>query len=449
MSALALAARFAWAWAWRWLLVGPALTAGVLFAVFVVAGPSPGSTAELLVIDLLTTVLMLASLAAFHRTTKVMADVLGNGPAGSWRPAKGKVFGSWLVLTCMGAVVVVAAASVPGDLERAWPSTLLVVAVAGSTWIISLAEVLRRAPSLLLTPSPPGSVVIGDRLVEQSALRGRLWIGVGAAVLVVGCGATFWTASAGGSVRVAILVACVFSVTAQIAIQRGRRHLVRVGLDADPRPPILFLRPFEQDGVNYFPRPGLTPSSYARALLTIAHGTQYEDALVYAFRDVGPLVAIGRPGDSLPQTGAARVYFDRGDEDGWRSRVKTLVAESRLVILQVGSSPGLAWEVETVLSTLRASPDRLALAVPPPQVRSLRGWRRHRMRHAQYEAFRSRFSVLFPRGLPEALGPFQFLMFAADWTPVFADPDGQSVRPPRDGNPMSALSWLEALLAWR
>ena len=62
---------------------------------------------------------------------------------------------------------------------------------------------------------------------------------------------------------------------------------------------------------------------------------------------VGPVVAIGKPGEPVPQLGAARLYVAH---DVWQSRVIELMAIAGLVVVRVGSSPGVLWEIEQALA---------------------------------------------------------------------------------------------------
>lgn len=91
--------------------------------------------------------------------------------------------------------------------------------------------------------------------------------------------------------------------------------------------------------------------------------TGFEDAgeiqLAQAFSAVGPVVAIGKPGDRLRVPGAARSYVEGED---WQPEVERLMDRSRLVIFKVSISDGLLWEYKTALE--RVPPNRIVL-VPP------------------------------------------------------------------------------------
>lgn len=57
---------------------------------------------------------------------------------------------------------------------------------------------------------------------------------------------------------------------------------------------------------------------------------------------VGPVMAIGKPGESLPELGAARLYV--GD-DAWQARITDLIRQARFVVVQAGTTANLRWEI--------------------------------------------------------------------------------------------------------
>ena len=74
--------------------------------------------------------------------------------------------------------------------------------------------------------------------------------------------------------------------------------------------------------------------------------TTEEEQLLKALRGLGSAMAIGRPGEKLPQIGAARVYYD---DNEWRDRVEKLIRSARLLVIRTGIGEGLRWEVEHVI----------------------------------------------------------------------------------------------------
>jgi hypothetical protein len=134
---------------------------------------------------------------------------------------------------------------------------------------------------------------------------------------------------------------------------RGKQYLARAraserAVEAD-RPPVLYLRPFRADQRVR----GMVLSSTFMSLSSLA---SEEEQLADAVRPIGPLVAIGRPGEALPLPGALRVY---AGNDEWQAEVGRMLASAQLVILRPGASEGVRWEIEQVFRSV--VPERLLL----------------------------------------------------------------------------------------
>ncbi|ANZ40852.1 hypothetical protein BBK82_37580 [Lentzea guizhouensis] len=164
-------------------------------------------------------------------------------------------------------------------------------------------------------------------------------------------------------------------------------------LAADARPPVLYLRSFLVD--ELLARTGETGVDYFRT---------EEERFARAFSRIGPLVAIGRPGEPLPPAGAPRVYVG----DDWQQTVRELLHRSRLVLIGAGRGEGLRWELELV--TVTVDPRRVVVLLP------FGNW--------EYDHFRSEVAGLFPHPLPD-LAPLPdaddhtvraALHFREDWT---------------------------------
>ena len=107
-------------------------------------------------------------------------------------------------------------------------------------------------------------------------------------------------------------------------------------LERDPRPPVLLLRSFGDDLLLDV---GVTDPKLYGSL------TQ-EIKLVGVLNKIGPVIAIGRPGEKFPTLGAARFYVP---DDQWRIAVEYFMQQSAVVVFIMGQSPGVLWEVETAL----------------------------------------------------------------------------------------------------
>ena len=205
-----------------------------------------------------------------------------------------------------------------------------------------------------------------------------------------------WPPAAHGAVAaVAGVLAAGLAGFARLLHRLGRRKRAATRPAPPPDvPPVLYLRPFDQDAA-------MGELGGRVSMLT------YEEQLREAFRTVGPLVAIGRPGELLPELGAGRVYV--GD-DRWRAAVLDLIMRARLVVLGLGPGEGLRWEVERATRLL--PPQRLVLLLPADP--------------AVYDASARALAGSFPHGLPRypagrsarQLAVGAAVWFRPDWNPV-------------------------------
>lgn len=128
-------------------------------------------------------------------------------------------------------------------------------------------------------------------------------------------------------------------------ISRGFTRSADEVLRADPRPPVLFLRPFTADSKVL---PGISRM--------LGFATPMEAALIVAYMRRGPGVAIGRPGaleGELPPLGAYRMVLGH---ESWQAEVTKLVEAAQIVALlwDGTSTPGIMWELRHVLSSTAA-----------------------------------------------------------------------------------------------
>jgi hypothetical protein len=145
--------------------------------------------------------------------------------------------------------------------------------------------------------------------------------------------------------------------------RRARRHLVRVitsVAELRPRSYVLYLRPFWQDltASGIAPPQDLSPD-----LQILRSGRTHEERLARMFRQFGPMVTVGRPGEALPAgSGACRFYLPRND---WQDPVRGLIGSARVILLGAGPGAGTIWEYAEVLR--RAHHYRLVVLVTDPE----------------------------------------------------------------------------------
>jgi len=177
-------------------------------------------------------------------------------------------------------------------------------------------------------------------------------------------------------------------------INVGRKKKARLAEDVlsqDGRPPIIYLRSFETDGIQ-------DRGFYA--------SRTYEEQLAKALRPMGPFVAIGRPGERSPELGAARLYVD---DAGWQNKVQEMLPNAGLVILRLGASVGLVWELEQIRKLV--DPRKVILDLP------IKG-RRGPLDIQQYaQVVEMAPKAFFLPALNELQGA-RFICFDDEWTPI-------------------------------
>lgn len=240
----------------------------------------------------------------------------------------------------------------------------------------------------------------------------------------------------------------VFGTLGGTLVHYGYRLSLKLGtglLTNDRRAPILYLRSFDDDG-RYNLNPvglisatcGLRPmgSSMLGQLLNfhplrifrLLIGTSCdtaEEQMAYYFRKLGPVIAIGRPGESVAVGGAARIYVDH---NVWQERVLQVLQRAQIVILQPAKdrmaeflvredkiddsskrSDGIWWEIEQCIQ--RVAPGKLILCLAALSDSE-----------AGYELFRRRINKLLNGEMPPKLGKVLFVTFTGDWKPVPIEP---------------------------
>jgi hypothetical protein len=127
----------------------------------------------------------------------------------------------------------------------------------------------------------------------------------------------------------------------------------------DPRAPILLLRRFRDDNRDFGVRDPATPFVPYSSL----EQHTFEQMVTERFAAAGPVVAIGKPGESLPSLGAARMYVGN---DEWQAKIEEYLPRAGRIVMILGrieGEVGLAWELRNIWATV--APERVVFVVPP------------------------------------------------------------------------------------
>lgn len=205
-------------------------------------------------------------------------------------------------------------------------------------------------------------------------------------------------------VAVALFGFLVYPRIARALRDRVREHATPAEqvMAKDPRPPVVYLRSFSEDGT----RPE-TPVFLLSPFPTYVNKPTYEEGITHYFRKIGPFVALTGGSHGPPELGASRLTTR--DED-WRRTFEDLVQRCSLVIFRAGDSQSLMWELNRLVACIDPRKVIIYLQIGPEIDLGVQ--------QARYNKFRRLTSSLFPRSLPEQRGKNTYLTFGKAWDPV-------------------------------
>ena len=135
-------------------------------------------------------------------------------------------------------------------------------------------------------------------------------------------------------------------------LETRRQAMLGLGqiLATDERAPVLFLRSFSDDHIQL--RSRRKPMLWPLALRRLGAEDSFEEALTIAVTELGPVIAIGRPGEQ-----------EYVSDETWQQRVDELISRASLIVVLIGNTKGLAWEAARLL--MPGSRDKVLFVVPP------------------------------------------------------------------------------------
>jgi hypothetical protein len=206
------------------------------------------------------------------------------------------------------------------------------------------------------------------------------------------------------------LASVVPAYAAYLLLRRAKKHTAVGGdtvLSQDTRPPVLYLRSFQDETsqqavLHRFTRAALPERTWL-ALGVPNNAVQEQDALGHVFRKVGPYVALGKPGEELPELGSSKMYVPNA---AWQERVRALIGTSRLIVFQAGRTEGLRWELNELVRTV--NPVMLLVILP--------------VTTDDYASFVRWANLVLPRPLPSEYPSSRIVVFDRQWAPAWLPP---------------------------
>lgn len=180
--------------------------------------------------------------------------------------------------------------------------------------------------------------------------------------------------------------------------------------EIDQRSPVLFLRPFDEDKSRTY------DVIIAGETTVNIQGTSEEFLL--RLNAIGPLVSIGEPNwqsriGAYPY-GAYRVFVEH---QNWQQKVEELLGKSSLVVLTVGESAGIEWEIEAVKNKIDHT--ALLLYLPPRPTGALTKKGRAKKEKTIYDEFKTMIEKRFPIHLPDFQETIYIIGFKENGDPIF------------------------------
>jgi len=188
--------------------------------------------------------------------------------------------------------------------------------------------------------------------------------GIPASVILGVTGATTWA----NVFRISMISYMLYAGCVSLAKRLHSKPIEQV-LQEDPRPSVLYLRPFERED-DYFTAP---LNDECRALgIPIRNPSAFRQTATleeYFFREVtarlGPFVGLGDPYDYAPPAGVARVYLP---DEGWEAEFLSMARNCGCIFLALGESPNFERELRS-LRDERLLTKVFAFTSPPPKDR--------------------------------------------------------------------------------
>ncbi len=206
-----------------------------------------------------------------------------------------------------------------------------------------------------------------------------------------------------GAIILAIILVGLFFYK---RLQRKRLLTTVAEIELDTRAPVIYLRSFNQEESDNSVKKKIHDNFFGEFIPGVSSPDREQEQhnIAKYMNQIGPYIAIGRPGEDLPFPGARKVYVA---DDEWQDVVSKWIDKSKTVVLEPdGSGQGLTWE----MTYLAQHADPKSILIILPRV------------HADYTPVRNHLCNCFPKPLPEEMPRgTRLLTFKPDWEPLPID----------------------------
>lgn len=210
------------------------------------------------------------------------------------------------------------------------------------------------------------------------------------------------------------LLAILPIYAAYLLLRRSKKHSVARGesvLQNDTRAPVVYLRSFkdeELESSSLYRFKNLAASDKTWLAATVPNNSvQEQDALGYLFRNIGPYIALGRPGEKLPELGSSKLY---SSNEEWQETIRRFFNDSKLIVFRAGITDSLKWELVEIVQTI--IPRKVLMILP--------------VRDEDYLRFIQWANSVLPKPLPKDLPSSRLVTFDDTWSPAYL-PKGRTL----------------------
>lgn len=216
------------------------------------------------------------------------------------------------------------------------------------------------------------------------------------------------------SIALSPLVGAIPLFIGYLVLREAKKYSVQGGesiLKNDSRPPVLYLRSFndevEDRSMVKYVKSISTSNKKDLALTMPSVGFREQDAMGYVFRKIGPYIALGKPGETLPELGSSKIYVPN---ESWQNTIRDFFRKSKLIIFRAGKTEGLKWELQELVQTV--TPRKVAMILP--------------VKDEEYDSFIQWANVIMPTPLPTKYPSSRMLIFDETWK-SFCLPQGRTI----------------------
>jgi hypothetical protein len=207
------------------------------------------------------------------------------------------------------------------------------------------------------------------RMAGSRSSRAIGWVVTGYATLIVaGIVAMIALLSQAAGLSELIELGLSAGAISGIMFYHGRRAntpTVEAAMWHDERPPLLYLRSFDQEASRFVHVSHEDADKYCEISSSGPDARSYyltlEQFLAREVNErIGPFIALGNPTDYLPPEGAYRTYTADGE---WQEYIAKLLNRSNAILMQMGHSDNLNWELTSIRE--RGFQKKLFVVTPP------------------------------------------------------------------------------------